>query len=207
MGKPEVRQYIRSEKGNTRSVEEQVQIAHAMWDLGHGPATDDGPKRKTVEDVLGLELEFQPRTSLGHLEEINIVEAFQQPGPETYVIADWHPDVFVMGDVPGAAREGLEALIDHLHDEDAPPEGGSPAVADGSGATLRHVVSDAFDLQPSALEEFLRSGDPVEKLNRAVDAVENSEGYDPRDDYGRIRFVNTPYHYRLTSFAVSLYEE
>jgi len=207
MGKPEVRQYIHSENGNARSVDEQVQIAHAMWDLGYGPATDDGPKRKTVEDVLGLELEFQPRTSLRHLEEINLVEAFQQPGPETYVIAEWHPDVFVMGDVAGAAREGLDALIDHVQDDDALPEGENPALADGSGATLRHVVSDAFDLRPDALEEYLRNDDPVTKLNRAVDAVEDSEEYTPRDDYGRIRFVNTPYHYRLTSFAVGLYEE
>lgn len=207
MGKPHVRRYIHSEKGNTRSVHEQVQIAHTMWDHGYRTAAEDGPKRNTVEEVLDLDLEFQARTSLGHLEEIDIVEAFQKPGPNTYVIADWHPDVFIMGDVEGAAREGLEALIEHVHDDDMPPGHGSPAVADGSGVTLRHVVANAFDLEPDALERFLRDGDPVDKLNRAVDVIDESEDYEPREGYGPIRFINTPYHYRLTAKAVRLYEK
>lgn len=207
MGKTEVRQYIHAEKGNTHSVDEQVAIAHAMWDLGIGPTVEDGPKRKTLEDVLGLDLDYQPRTSLRHLEEIGIVDEYTKPGPDTYVIAEWHPDVFIMGDVEGAAREGINALIDHIHDEDLPPTDESPAVADGAGQTLRHVVAEAFDTEPDALEGELRAGDPVEKLNPAVDAIEESDDFETRDDYGRIRFINAPNRYRLTNFAIDLYQE
>lgn len=206
MSKQDVEAYIRREKRNTHSVDDQVEIAHAMWDRGKHP-NEEGVKRTDLEDELGLDLDYSVKTSLRHLEEIDIVEEYREPGPDTYVIADWHDETFIMGIVDEAAEEGIEALIDHVQDEDPVSGDDTPAVADGAGVTLRQVVADEFDLQPRALEDHLRGDNQVDKLNDAVERIEDNDEFETRDDYGEIRFVNVPYRYRLTAFAVDLYEQ
>lgn len=205
MSKQDVEDYIRREKRHTHSLDDQVKISHAMWDYGILP-DEEGGKRSDLADELGLNLDYSLKTSLRHLEEIDIVDEYLEPGPETYVIADWHEETFIMGMVDEAAEEGIEALIDHVQDEDPVSGDETPVAADGAGITLRHVVADQFDLQPQALEDHLRGDNKVEKLNDAVEGIEAHEDFETRDDYGEIRFVNVPYRYRLTAFAVDLYE-
>lgn len=204
MSREDVEHYIRSQNGSTLSIADQIIIAHWLRDRGIGPA-HDGLKRTEIAEAIGDRLDYQVRTSLKHLREADIVEEFRDSGPDTYVIADWHEEVFVMGMVDEAAAEGVEALIDHIQDDDPSSSGDAPAVADG-GVTLRRVVSSQFDLQPNALEQFLREGDQVEKLNDAVKAIEESD-YETREDYGAIEFLNVPYRYRLTEKVTNLYEE
>ncbi|WP_058367396.1 hypothetical protein [Haloparvum sedimenti] len=206
MAKHDVETYIRREKRNTHSIDDQVEISHAMWDRGKHP-NEEGVKRNDLEDELGLSLDYSVKTSLRHLEEIDIVEEYREPGPDTYVIADWHDETFIMGMVDEAAEEGIEALIDHVQEEDPVSGDDTPAIADGAGVTLRQVVADEFDLQPQALEGHLRGDNQVDKLNDAVEGIEDHEDFETREDYGEIRFVNVPYRYRLTAFAVDLYKE
>lgn len=199
---------IRTKKRSTHSVDEQVSISHGLWDNDIAPA-HEGLKASDVEDRLGLDLEYEPKTSLGHLSDIDMVEEFFPPGPETLAIGDWMgaDGEIVNGEVDDAAEEGREGLIDHIQDTDRPEEGDSPAVADGAGLTLRHVVADTFDLEPDAVEDHLRdASDQVTTLNDAVEAIEESEAWSTRDDYGRIRFINMAHRYRLTEKAVNLYQ-
>ncbi|WP_115891638.1 hypothetical protein [Haloferax sp. Atlit-48N] len=208
MPKHAVRELIETEKDNARSTEEQIGIAHAMWDHDIGPQ-HDGLKRADVEDRLGLDLDHKPKTSLKHLVDIDIVEEFTRPGPDTYVIAEWREgnDAFILGEVTEAAEQGVEALIEHMHEDDPIEGDDTPAVADGSGITIRSAVADAFDYEPHAVEEHLRTGDPVDKLNEAVEAIEEEEELETRSDYGEILFINQAYRYRLTQEAVQMYEE
>jgi hypothetical protein len=206
MAKQDVEDYIRYHKRNAHSVDDQIKIAHAMWDRGKLP-NETGVKRSDLEDELGLDLDYSVKTSLRHLEEIDIVDEYREPGPDTYVIADWHEETFIMGMVDEATEEGIEALIDHVQDEDPVSGDDTPVVADGAGTTLRQAVAKEFDLRPHALEDHLRGDNQVDKLNDAVEGIEAHDDFETRDNYGEIRFVNVPYHYRLTAFTVDLYRE
>ena len=155
MAKRHAKDYIQREKRNTHSVDDQVSIAHAMWDHEKLPG-EHGVKRSDLEDELRLNLDYNVKTCLRHLEEIDVVEEYREPGPDTYVIADWHDETFIMGMVDEAAEEGIESLIDHVQDEDPVSSDDTPAVADGAGITLRQVVAEQFDLQSDALEQHLR---------------------------------------------------
>lgn len=199
---------IRSNKRRTLSVDEQVTLSHTLWDNDIGPE-HNGLRRGEIVDRFDLDLEYDPKTSLDHLRDLDMVEAFFPPGPRNLAIAEWMGDdgEIVNGEVDEAAEEGIESLVDHIQDTDVHGEGGSPAVADGAGTTLRHVVADEFDLELPAVEEHLHgAADQVEALNDAVDAIEESDAWDPRDDYGKINFVHTAYRYRLTPKAVRLYQ-
>ncbi|MDS0220144.1 hypothetical protein NDI54_02140 [Haloarcula sp. S1AR25-5A] len=206
MAKEHAEDEIRDEKSNAHSTDEQVEISHGMWDYDVGPA-HDGIKRANVEDELHLDLDHKPKTSLKHLVDIDMVEEFRRPGPDTFVIADWRDeDAFIMGEVEETATEAIEALIDHMHDDDPIEGDDTPAVADGAGPTIRNTVASAFDYKPAAVEEQLRIGDPLEKLNDAVEAIQEEDDLETRDDYGEIVFINQAYRYRLTPKAVRLYE-
>lgn len=204
MGRKHVESYIRREKRDTRSTDDQIKLSHAMWESEELPS-EEGVTRSDAEDEWAADLDHNVKTCLRHLEEINIVEEFREPGPDTYVIAEWHDETFIMGMVDEAADEGVEALIYHVQNEDPPTGDDTPAVADGGSVTLRQVVAQQFDLRPDAVECHLRSGNQVEKLNEAVEGIEEHDEFTTRDDYGEIRFVKAPYQYRLTEFAVDLY--
>lgn len=196
--------YIRTEKRKTHSVDEQVRIALSMYKQDIGPV-HDGVKRADLEDVLDLDLEYNLKTSLGHLEDIDVIEEFLPPGPSGFAISESRDEI-VNGEVDEAAEEDIENVIDHMQDEDPPSGEDTPAVADGSGVTLRSVLAETFDLAPERVERYLRRGDQVDKLNSAVDAIEESSEVEQRDDYGRIVFRNAAYHYRLTEKAVEMVE-
>jgi len=178
-----------------------------MWDHGIGP-DHEGLKADDIADELSLDLEFQIRTSLGHLEESSIVEEFLPPGPDTLVIAEWKDDgdgEVVNGEVEEAAEEGLEALAELVESSD--PASSLETAADGSGTTIRSTVASKFDIVPEKVEEFLRTTDrPLDVLNGAVEAIQETEGVETSDGFGEIVFINMPYRYRLTESAVILYE-
>lgn len=203
MAKRHIEQLIYRLKGGTRSIESQIAIVHWLWDNDHSPKSD-GVKRSDIEAAIGKSLSHTVRTSLGHLVDARLVEQFLE-SDITYVIAEWHADTFVMGQVNEAASEGIEALITDIRDSD--PTGGDRAVvADGAGTTLRGVVADRFDLQPDAVEDFLRNGDPVEILNNAVEAIQESDNHTVGDGYGPIVFRNPAYRYRLSDTGWRLYD-
>jgi len=203
MSKAHIEHAISTLKQETRSIDSQITVAHWLLSNGYGP-TSDGITRSTIEDDLSKPLTHAAGTSLSHLADIGLVEEFLEQDI-TYTIAEWHPDTFVMGMVEEAAIDGIEALIDDLEPLEA-QDGAGEIVADGSGLSLREVVADAFDLSPEKVESYLRGGDPVERLNRATEVIEENEEHKIGDNYGKIEFRNPAYRYRLTETARRLYE-
>ncbi|MFC3957658.1 hypothetical protein [Halovivax cerinus] len=121
------------------------------------------------------------------------------------------------------AEEGeanLDALFAHIDDEldvtalseDAAERDGpqarvtapSVAVAGGAGRTIRNILAAEFGVEPEQVIDFLRSGDPVDRLNTAVEAIESAEEVTKSEYYGQIVFVRPAYRYRLTELAMEL---
>lgn len=207
MSKEEINRLIRSEKRSTESAEEQVLIEYRLWEENILP-DHEGIKALEIEDELGLDLEYQARTSLKHLKDLNLVEEFFPPGPEILAIAEWRNDgegEIVLGEVKEAAIEGLEALANEIEEESASE---AVTVADGSGETVRKILASKFDLVPDKVENYLRTtDDPVDVLNEAVEAIEEAKGVSVSNGYGAIAFIHMPYRYRLTEKAVGIFEK
>ncbi|MDL0134329.1 hypothetical protein [Halobacterium salinarum] len=207
--------YIRERKSNTHSVDDQIALAKAFHDAGIGP-DDDGVTRTNVLDALDIEIEHQLRTVLDHLVEIDVLDRTTPPGPDVFAISE-RTDEIVLGRVTEEAEQNLEALIAHIDDElqvtsleaeaaelngpDARISAPSVAVADGAGRTIRSILAAEFDIEPERVVERLQSGNPVDRLNTAVNAIESSEEVEKSEAYGQILFVNPAYRYPLTEQA------
>ena len=206
MTKDHIEHVIHIINGDSHSTEDQIDITHGLWDEGV-TFSEEGLKAKEIEGELGLDLDYTAKTSLRHLEDAGLVEEYREPGVEIFAIATWMDDGIVNGSVDKAVDEGTEGLIDHMHDDDIPEEGDS-AVADGARPTIRSVVAEQFDIVPDAVESFLRdTNDGLDRLNEAVEAIEDHDDVSTRDDYGKIIFVHRAYRYRLTREAVRLYRQ
>lgn len=213
-----IRRYIQQRKDDVRSLDDQVAIVTALYDAGIGP-DHDGLKTHDVTDQLDVSLEYNPKTSLSHLVDLELVEEFTPPGPNALAISE-RRDEIVNGQVTTEAEENIDALIAHIDDElqsveldddaaelDAPQvtaAAPSVALADGAGRTVRSILAAEFDVAPERVPAYLRSGDPIDRLNSAIDAIESSPEVTKSSEYGRIVFVNQAYRYRLTERAMEL---
>lgn len=211
-------QYIRERNEITHSVDDQVTVAKAFYNAGIDSEAE-GIKRAELIDSLTVDIEYQPRTVLNHLVDIGILAQTAPPGPDVFAISERLDDI-VNGQVTEEAEANLNALIAHIDDElqvtalseDAAEQDGpqarvsapSVAVADGAGRTIRSILAAEFGIEPEQTIEYLRSGDPVERLNTAVEAIESSEEVTKSEDYGQIVFVRPAYRYRLTEQAIDL---
>jgi len=203
MSKTHIERAISVLNRGTKSVDSQITISHWLFSNGYNPSSG-GIKQSAIQDNLSNSLDYTAETSLSHLENINLVEKYMKHDI-TYVIAEWHPDVFVMGQVNEVATNAIERLIDDLE----PPESQGDQVkivTDGSGKSLREVIADKFDLHTTMVESHLRDDDPVDRLNQAVQAIEKSDEYETGDDYGKIVFRNSAYRYQITEAAKKLYK-
>ncbi len=202
--------YIRDRKANTHSVADQISVATALYENGIGP-DHEGLTRNEIAERLAFE--YSSRTVLNHLVDLDILEEFQPPGPSTYVISE-RRDQIISGEAEETVDEEIERLIDnmvaHMDDRIVPMDDGQPGdrvvIADGAGRTIRSILADEFEVPSDDVASYLRDGDRLTKLNRAVDAIEESEDIDRGDDYGRVIFRTAAYRYRLSEFGMSLFE-
>ncbi|MBP1953299.1 hypothetical protein J2752_000180 [Halarchaeum rubridurum] len=213
-----VETYIRERKDNTHSVDDQIAVAEAFSEAGIGP-DHEGITRSEMLDVLDIELSYQSRTVLDHLVDIGILSRTAPPGPDVFAISE-RRDEIVNGHVTEEAEENVEALIAHIDDElqpmalseDAAEFDGvesdmsapSVALADGAGRTVRSILAAEFGVEPEQVTGHLQTGDPVSRLNTAVEAIESSEEVTKSEDYGQIVFVRPAYRYRLTERTMSM---
>lgn len=207
MSKTLVERVIRWLKASARSIDDIIAIAHAMWDYGIGPDSK-GLRVAEIEEALDLDLDYDPKTSVGHLEDLELVDAHFESHNEWHPVAQWMGDdgEMLFGDeLDAAIREAIDALIDQM--SDVSETGDTPAVADGGGATVRTVVADEFDYAPEDIDDYLlEHNEDAETLNSAVEAIEEAEGVSTNEDYGVVDFIPRAYYYRLTKRAVNLYE-
>lgn len=210
--------HIRERKGDTHSVNDQVMVAKAFYKAGIGPE-EEGIRRTDMLNSLDVDIEYQPRTVLNHLADAGMLEQTAPPGPAFFAISE-RLDEIVNGQVTDEAEANLDALIAHIDDElqltalsrgaaerdgsQARASAPSVAVADGAGRTIRSILASKFGIEPEQVANYLRSDDPVERLNTAVEAIESSEEVTKSEDYGQIVFVRPAYRYRLTERAIDL---
>ncbi|MFC7073100.1 hypothetical protein ACFQJ7_12445 [Halovenus rubra] len=210
--------YIREQKGNTRSVDDQVTVAKAFYNAGIDPE-EEGIKQAELLDSFDVDIEYQRRTVLNHLVDAGVLARTAPSGPDVFAISE-RLDEIVNGQVTEEAKANLDALIAHIDDElqvtalaeDAAERDGPPArtsepsvaVADGAGRTIRSILAAEFGIKPEQVVDFLQSGDPVDRLNTAVEAIESSEEVTKSENYGQIVFVRPAYRYRLTDQAMKL---
>lgn len=207
---PQVERDIHDKKGKTRSVDDQVKLMRAMFDEDIGPR-HEGLKRTEIESRLDIELEFTPGTILSHLTDIGLVERVTPPGPDFYAISKRNDEI-VNGRINEEVEQNLEGLIAHIDEEPhfakepQLSEEGTIAITDGAGRTLRSILAEEFSIMPEKVESYLREGDSLDKLNAAIEAIEQSESITKRDEYDKIIFRRPAYRYRLTEKAVELAE-
>lgn len=213
-----IAQYVRERKADAHSADAQIEVVKAFHEAGIGP-DHEGIKRTELLERLDVDIEYRPRTVLKHLVDLDLLEETAPPGPDVFAISE-RIDEIVNGRVTREAEENIDALVAHiddelhsveLEDESAELEGpqvatSAPSVAlgDGAGRTVRSILASEFDVAPERVADYLRSGDPIDRLNAAVDAIESSDEVTKSEDYGRIVFVNPAYRYRLTDRALGL---
>lgn len=199
--------YIRTERSEDNSVDEQVRFAHFLYGEGVIEGEDE-KKQSEVADLVEKSDKFSPRysikTLLGNLRE-TVVVGREQPDGADYVVISERKDDIISGKWEENVKQDTENLIDHIQDEHPLPEGEDTAAADGGLPTVRTVVADAIGASPSQVEHELRSGlpkDQNDRLNDAVDAINETTGVSQRKSYGRIVTKRVAYRYFITRKAV-----
>ncbi|QLH76226.1 hypothetical protein HZS55_02415 [Halosimplex rubrum] len=213
-----VESYIRERQGGVPSTDDQVLLAKAFFEAEIGP-DHEGIKRTDLLDEFGVELEHRAETVLDNLVDTGLLEATKPPGPDIFAISE-RIDEIVNGRVTEEARENLDGLVAHIDDElqsielddgaaeisgsETVASEPSVALADGAGRTIRSILASEFGVAPERVVEHLRSGDPIDRLNAAVEAIDSSEEVASSEEYGRIVFLSQAYRYRLTERAMEL---
>lgn len=207
---PDVRTPHRSEGG----AGDRSAIARYLYENDVGPA-HPGVTAHELGQALDVELASRPRTHLATLRERDVVEAVR-PAGESYRAIDARTDRILRGDGAENPDAQLERLIAHIDDElhSADVASGDMddpeivvAVGDGAGTTVRAILASAFGVEPDAVGDHLRSGDPLERLTAALDAIEASPAVEHARASGRILFVSRPTRYRLTEAGVASFEQ
>lgn len=209
---------LRDQNEHTNSLDAQIEVLKAFYRHDIGPG-HEGLKRNEILEELDVDLQYQLRTVLTHLVEVGILEQLEPAGPDVFVISE-RMDEIVNGRVEDEAERNIEALVQHVDDElqtvqleneaqelvgpDDAETAPSVALSDGAGRSIRSILAAEFDITPENVVEYLRSGDPIDRLNTAVRAIESSEEVTKSEDYGRILFVSRAYRYRLSRPAVDL---
>lgn len=211
-------EYIRERNGESQSVDDQIAVAKSFYEAGVGP-DHEGIKQTELLEELDVDIEHHPRTVLDNLADVDLLEETAPPGPDVFAISE-RIDEIVDDRVTDEAEENIDALVAHIDDElqsielndDATERAGtetgtvrpSVALADGAGRTIRSILADEFEVAPERVSEYLRSGNPVDRLNAAIETIRSSQEVSKSEDYGRVVFVRPAYRYRLTERAMDL---
>jgi len=208
--------YLESTVGEVVSIRAVDSLPERMTDVLRRLRGGDGPIAVQIpNDVLNGAIQGVPGDWLPTERVTPPTQEGASLSPEPERI-----DEIVIGNVTEEAREHIDALIAHMDDElqsieleedSAELEGSrsgasdpSVALTDGAGRTVRSILAETFPADPEEVADYLRSGDPVDRLNEAVDVIEASEEVSKSEAYGRIVFVRPAYRYRLTDQAMDL---
>lgn len=202
---------IRGENDTTRSLDDQVKVADWLYDHDVTETEDELLRRKEIDSHV--DLEYQTKTVLENLEEINIVEK-KKPGSDRFIHHE-RTGKFLHGaprsDVARLLRADLKRFIQDVREQDEPLEDGSANDDDEDlEPTLRDVAAEALGIEPGDLEGFLQEPtDPIEQMNRydkAVQAVKEADEVSVTKEYDRMGWRNTANRWTLSSYAVRLEE-
>lgn len=210
--------YVREREEGARSLDDQIAIVETLYRKGVGP-DHDGLALSEIREQVDLDIEYQIKTLTENLVDVDVLEQVDPAGPNVFAISE-RRDEIVSGRIEEEAERNIEALVEHIDDElqtvqleeeaaEWSNEGAvvtepSVALADGAGRTLRSILAEEFGVAPEHIIEYLRSGNPVDRLNTAVEAIESSDEVTKSKEYGRILFVQPTHRYRLSKTAIEL---
>lgn len=201
--------YIRNTHSHHPSLKDQIRVIVLF---GDHETTRDNPLTQREIDALattvGVEFDHNLHTSLSNLYDAGLIDRFKKPGPEWYVISE-RRDEIVNGEAEAVLDVDREQLITHIQETD-PSSGTAPAetAADG-GTTLRGIVAAGLGVEPKGVEPHLRAGDwkdQRERVNRAIEAIEDAEEHECRDSYGRIVLRPRAYRYHIAENVFEIVE-
>lgn len=191
---------IREKNGDQPSIDDQLTVARVLVEEGIHTRVD-ALKEAEIEELLddrGIELDYTLRTSLDNLCTVPFTTRFFPTGSR-YVPISERRDEIIFDEIEETVSEDLDALLDHMHEDDPDDEDELLVATDGRGVTVREVVADAADISPENVEEYFTGAGPRtrrERLNEAVDAIVDSDHVSKRG-YDKVVFKHKAYRYHL----------
>lgn len=192
---------IREKNGNQPSVDGQVAVARGLVEEGIY-TREDALKEAEIEELLNdlsIDLEYTLRTVLDNLCGVPFLTRFFPPGSRHVPISE-RRDEIIFDEIGETVREDLDALLEHLREDDSDDEDELLIATDGRGVTVREVIAESADIPPENVEEYLTGGGSKtrrERLNEAIDAIVESDHVSKRGDYGKVLFKHKAYRYHL----------
>lgn len=200
--------HIRDEHGHQPSKDDQIKLAKLLHEWGVTPGQER--RRTEIAELLeehDVELDHTLRTVLDNLEEINVVESFYPHDGNRWFPISERLDEVVLDRFEQVVRMELRRFIQHMNSGRGSSD--SRATADG-GVSIRTALADHFDVMPENVETRLRRGDindQRENLNEAIRVVDNHDGLENGDDYGRVVWRHMALRYQLTAWAINAFTE
>lgn len=200
---------IESENGHQPSKGSQKLIAKWFVENEVAEHLDRQKRTSEVEDVLDEQTECEVSTCLKNLTRIDILTEVGSGGG-SYIMHHRTGTPFWSGPGGKKFRALLQEEIERLLGDLEPAEKSAPAVSDGGSLTKREVIATRLtergsidvDPSPSQVEEAIQApADPVtrmERLDIAVEAVEESDHVDKGANYEPMGWRNPANKYTLT---------
>ena len=208
---PDLAEEIRDGTPNADSTEDMIKLSRCMYRDGLVPDTDASRTRSALEDLFDGYLDHNVSTCLRHLYDLDLVNRWVE-GPETLIIHDRRDEIVNGEDLERLVVEEIERVIADMQAEDPSDDSDdTAAVADGGRPddtrVLRDTLAEAFEVDHEDVEDELRSGDVldrIDKLGTAVTAIEFDSAVEKDREYDDIRFIRNPYQYELSERAMNL---
>lgn len=194
--------YIRRQKGGLPSTADLVAFAKAAYNDALIPSKGNDMKKRHLARVYGDRIDVTMDTCLHHLLDIGIVHRWCNGG-EWLIIHERLDEIVNDQDLETLIDEETDRLLADLE---------ALALADGggSGLTKREVIAEELDVGLDEIGDELQEGDDIwirrEKLEQAINAVEDEDAVEKGGDYAPILVIRNPYRYELTEKAVELAE-
>lgn len=208
---PDLTEEIRDSTPNADSTEDVIKLNRCMFRDGLVPDTDASRTRSELKDLFGGYLDHNVSTCLRHLHDLNLVHRWVE-GPETLIIHDRRDEIVNDEDLERLVVEEIERVIADIQANDPSDDSDdTTAVADGGRSddarAVRDTLADALEVDHEDVEDELRSGDVIDridKLGTAVTAIEFDPAVEKSREYDDIRFIRNPYQYELSERAMNL---
>lgn len=208
---PDLTEEIRDGTPNADSTDDVIKLGRCMFREGLLPDNDASRTRSALDDLFGDYLDHNVSTCLRHLHDLGLIHRWVK-GPETLIIHERRDEIVNGEDLERLVVEEIERVIaDMQADDPSDDSDDTAAVADGGRPdeirVLRDTLAEALEVDHEDVEDELRSGDVldrIDKLGTAVTAIEFDSAVEKSRNYDDIRFIRNPYQYELSEQAMDL---
>lgn len=208
---PDLTEEIRDGTPNADSTDDVIKLSRCIFREGLLPNNDASMTRSALKELFGDYLEHNVSTCLQHLRDLDLIHRWVE-GPETLIIHERRDEIVNGEDLERLVVEEIELVIaDMQADDPSDDSDDAAAVADGGRPdetrVLRDTLAEALEVNHEDVEDELRSGDVLDRINKlgtAVTAIEFDSAVEKGRDYDEIRFIRNPFQYELSERAINL---